>query len=261
MSKNNVDQAILATIGEVQELLNKSFNKLQKDENSNLPEADENQPQEGMPPEAPAAPEQAEAQSEGQEEAPAPEQEAPAQEQAEAPAEGAEGQDLDVEEIAKELESMHDEDLQSLVQLLQQELASRQAPAAAPEAPMAPQAPANDSLKSDLEKVSKEVMEMKKSIEALKSENSSLKKSLKAPASKPALFNKNTKVEVLEKTAKPVEFLSKSEVITHLENLRKSGNRSVDTDMIWSANRASTPEDIKAVYDSAKLKGITLPTK
>ena len=105
------------------------------------------------------------------------------------------------------------------------------------------------------------MMEMKKSIEALKNENSSLKKSLKAPASKPALFNKNTKVEVLEKSAKPVEFLSKSEVVTHLENLRKSGNRSVDTDMIWSANRASTPEDIKSVYESAKLKGITLPTK
>jgi len=240
-------EAVTKTANEVKELLAKSLPPppapMAKDDDQAVP-GQEFPPAapEGQGEPAPAAPEgQPEMAPEGQVEA--------------------EG----VDEMAQEIASMSDEELDMLLQALASEMEKRQAaqqPAPAPEqpAPAAPQAQAPAS-SAELDAMKSENIAMRKSIQAMTVSIEGLKKSLSKPAvaNRPASMNKPT--QVLNKSVKEPELLSKSEVINHLETLRKSGNRSIDTDLMWTANYAKSDEEIKEVYHAAKLKGITIPTK
>jgi hypothetical protein len=245
MMKNAIEEAMLKTVAEIQELLQKSY-PMQKAEGE-----EEQAPV--MPPVAPseeAAPEQS--------------PEAPSEEVAPESEEGS-GEDMDIESVAQELSAMKSEDIQALVELLSKELQSRQAPEAASAPEAAPAVAPDAGLKDEMAKMAREVSEMKKSIETLKTENGSLKKSLRAPVSRPAQLNGRPagekQVEVMEKSTRAPELMGRAEVMACLENLQKSGNKSVDRDLIWSANKASSTEDIQAVYNMAKIKGINLPNK
>jgi hypothetical protein len=174
--------------------------------------------------------------------------------------EGQEGQDP-MEAFKAEVSSMSDEELETMLTVLADEMEQRQASQQAPEGgegqapteqpPAAPQAnPEMDALKS-------ENAMMRKSFQKLESRYNALEKSLKAPASKPAATNKPA--NVMQKTTKEPELLNKSEIISHLETLRKSGTKAINTDLMWYANKL---EDSKEIYNIAKLQfGVELPTK
>jgi hypothetical protein len=186
-------------------------------------------------------------------------QEAPAAAPEQAPEGQVEAEGVD--EMAQEIAAMSDEELDMLLQALAGEMEKRQAAQApAPEAQPAPQAEA-PATSPELDAMKSENMAMRKSIQAMNASIESLKKSLAkpAPATRPASMNKPT--QVLNKSVKEPELLSKSEVIEHLETLRKSGNRKIDTDLMWTANYAQSDEEMKGVYHAAKLKGIEIPTK
>lgn len=231
-------EAVTKTANEVKDLLAKSLPP------PPAPMAKEEEaPSQEFPPAAP----------EGQE--PAPEAAPEMSPEAAPEAEG-------VDEMAQEIAAMSDEELDMLLQALAGEMEKRQAaqapaPEAAPAAPQA-QAPATSP---ELDAMKSENMAMRKSIQAMNASIESLKKSLAkpAPANRPASMNKPT--QVLNKSVKAPEMLNKSEVIEHLETLRKSGNRKIDTDLMWTANYARSEEDIAGVYHAAKLKGIEIPTK
>ena len=175
----------------------------------------------------------------------------------------------EIQEISSELASWSEEDIKDFIGLLTQELTRRQpppapeavpppppaAPAAAPEmAPPPADAPAQSP---ELSSMKKDMDEMKKSMESLKKENEALKKSMKSPINKPAASNAN--INVATKTS-PTEAAtpSKENVLLVLETLHKSGNKLVDRDLIWSANHAKTPEEVKLIVDLARLKGIKI---
>lgn len=174
------------------------------------------------------------------------------------PPEGGEGGE---DAFGAELASMNDEELTMLLQALAEEMEKRKG-AQSPEGGIPPEgagapppapSPEMDAMKS-------ENVSMKKSIQGMQNEIAELKKSLSkpAPTTRPASMNKP---QVQNKTEAKVEHLTKSEVLSHLESLKKSGNRSVDTDLIWKANSARSVEDIAAVYHDAKIKGIEIPNK
>ena len=166
-----------------------------------------------------------------------------------------EGGGEQVDEFAQEIASMSDEELDMLLQALASEMEKRQGSqspegAPAPEAPVPAPSPEMEAMKS-------ENLNMRKSLQTMEKEIAALKKSVSA---KPVSMNKPP-LAVAQKTTKEMEPLSKSEVITHLESLKKSGNRKVDTDLIWAANACKTVEEMKDVYHAAKLKGIDIPSK
>ena len=166
---------------------------------------------------------------------------------------------MDVESIAKELEGMPDEELQTLIEILSHEMQSRsgaapEAGAPAAEQPLTtPSESATPAMDEEKEGMKKEIDGMQKSMAALKSENEALKKSMKLPATK-AAPGKN--IEVLEKSVKQPESLTKQEVIDHLYRLQKSGDRRIDTDLMWFVTKVKTPEDLTNAIELAKLKGI-----
>lgn len=184
---------------------------------------------------------------------------APAPE-AEQPVEGMEGQDdgMDVDAVAKELEGMNDEDIQSLIAILTHEMEARSGKSADADAPKAAPAPVASPIQAAPEAddgMKKQMDEMQKSLATLKSENETLKKAMKLPAPKAAV---SQKIEVMEKSVKQPEALSKSEIVDSLYRLQKSGDRRVDTDLIWFANKAKSAEELASVVEIAKLKGIKL---
>lgn len=258
---------IEAVIAQIQETLKKSEPLMKKDDEAPPPPASEDPApppasEDPAPPpasEEPVAPPASEP-TEGEPEGDTP--------QDGKPNEGAEPQE-ETQEIANELSSWSEEDIQGLLELLTKELASRQpaqsevpppaAPAAPPAAPPAPPAESPDmtGMKDDMQKMHSEVDEMKKSMAAIMKENESLKKSLKSPANKPAASNAN--VNVASKTPQAESPTpSKENLLLALETLHKSGNKAVDRDLIWSANHAKTPEDLKLVVELARLKGIKI---
>lgn len=248
-------EAVTKTANEVKDLLAKSLPPpppaMGKASPAPMMKADDQDADDQVPPMAPEGEAPAPQGGEGMEQQP--------------PMPGQEGQG-GVDEFAQEISSMSDEELDMLLQALAQEMETRQgaqqqqgspdmpppAPQAAPQAAAPASSPEMDAMKA-------ENISMRKSMQAMNASIESLKKSLAAPATRPASMNKTT--QVVSKSTKEPELLNKSEVITHLETLRKSGNRSVDVDLMWTANYAKSDEEIKGVYHAAKLKGINIPTK
>lgn len=121
---------------------------------------------------------------------------------------------------------------------------------------------------ADNAEMQKMYSEMKKSLDALAKENASLKKSVaklesarkSTPVTKPVASNKKT-VEVMEKSQKEPEVLSKSEVVDFLMNERKGGNTKVNSDLVWAATRLDNQNDIKEFYKKASIAGINIPSK
>jgi hypothetical protein len=237
----NTLDAVTKTANEVRELLKKSLpppppamNKAD-DETQQIPGSEGGIPPEGVAPEGVVAPE---GQPEG----------------AENPA--MEGQE---DMFGKEVASMSDDELTALLSALADEMEKRKAIAAevaAPEAAAVPPPPAQPS--PDMTAMKSENIEMKKSLQFMQKEIAALKKSMATPATRPASMNKPL---VQNKVEPKVECLNKSEVLTHLENLKKSGNKSVDLDLIWQANSVKSPEDMISLYHDAKIKGIEIPNK
>ena len=253
MTLNEAYASISQQVKEIEDLLQKNMpipgDPLNKDDKSPDPASMPVSPDaaapgsEGMPPE-------------GAEAATSPDAAAP---------EGSEGapeagsDSMDVESIAKELEGMPNEDIQTLIEILTNALQTRSGGAPEGSAPAAeqslttPSESAAPAIDEEKEGMKQQMAGLQKSITALKSENESLKKSMKFPAPK-KVPTKN--VEVLEKSEKQPEALSKQEVIDHLYRLQKSGNSNIDTDLMWYVTRSKTPEELKTATEMCKIKGI-----
>jgi len=198
-------------------------------------------------------------------------------------AEGAEGGEGDEsQEMMAHLQSMGEDELHMMLEMVQHELAEREAQAqSAPEAGAAPApAPAAGgapdqlqmSMKKEFAGLAKSMNEIAKSVAvlaqnqaAVQAEVTTLKKSTQKPAvQKPAAQNARN-VQVLEKSEEvKVEKLSKSGIENYLMNeLRKTSqnrNPAVTRDLIADLTYVKTPDDIKQFAGKLRDMGIQLPS-
>jgi hypothetical protein len=294
MKKNNEEFSVAElqkVMGEITELLEKSEGMYKDDEEDGMPEEGAPAgPEGGMPPEGQPAP-GPEASPEGMpEEGSSPEDGMPPEGDA-----GHEGQESDSEESMEELiHSMSEEQLQMMLQAIQAALASKgQEGAPSPEGQPAP-APGPEGLgKSDdkdeddlkkskedahkpavsKEKEAKDVTpkgqkpdnDLKKSIDSLVGVVGQLAKDvaeLKAPKAAPAakvvskLPKTSTQIQVLEKSVKVAERLSKSETIEFLHNQIRQGNRLITKRDISDVSYANSNEAMAKVQDGMVQRGI-----
>lgn len=251
MDTNELYASVQATMSEINELLAKSMPApMMKDDQAPAPE--------GIEDEAAASPDMSAPEAEGA----APEMGAP-----EAPeAEGAEGQGDEMAELSAHAQSLSDEELDQMIQLLMQEKDSRgaaapeaQAPDMAPPAAPAPDMEAQKSMNamhksmsvviSSLEKLTKEV-------EAIKTAK---------PAAKPAVQKAvvtNTQ-QVMQKSGsvatKPVERLNKSETESFLMGRMRAGDRNITTRDITNLNYVQSDAELKSYQDALTKQGVVFP--
>lgn len=285
-------EALRSTISELEQLTKSWDEKADKAEGDKMAKAEGDEPP--APPadgDGAPAPEADAGEPAGDDGAPAPEGDSTAPEAAPSPegdagAEGGEAGGDMMAEIAQEAANLSDEELDMLLHALMQEKDGRHAaaagpegapapegdPAAAPEAAPAPEqmAPPAEpeekslamSMKEEFKKLSKsfetQIASLQKTVDSIKAENAQLKKNAAKPTTKPAATNK---VEVLEKSVKQPERLSKSEVVNHLLGEVRKGNRNVTRDDVALANAARTDDDLNYVFESLKNKGIEIPAK
>lgn len=228
----------------------------------------------GLPPEAAPAPT---GEPDGDEGAPAPE--APVgDEGGEMPVDEAngEGQEGDMmEQVAAEASQLSDEELDMMLHVLMQEKDGRMsqedgAQAPAPEGDDGMEAPAPEpeekslamSMKEEFAKMAKsfkdEVSSLKKSVDGLTAENAKLKKAAAKPAARPAASNK---VEVLEKSVKAPERMTKSEATNYLLGQMRNKNKTVKADHVALVNAARSEDDLTYAYQVLKDEGVEIPAK
>ena len=257
--KQNIMQEIEAVVGEVQELLRKSGLDLHKDGEED--EAGQAEPAAAEGQESDAI---ADAAAPESEEAPAPEQEAP--EAAEGEAEDHEGLKEEADDsqgdLAAEAQSLSDEELEHLLEVLMSEKDSRgaqQAPeaAAAPAAP-AP-APAEKSMKEDYAKLGKSLESLAGAIEGLNKKVDALSQKPQSKVVVKAPAANAQEVRVLHKSQPAAKRLTKSETIDFLHNQLKSGNKLVDRNIVLDVVASKSDEELHGVQDSLVKMGIQLP--
>ena len=240
MKKIDHNKAILSAIDDIQELLKKSMPSqmpLQKDDEQfpeQQPEMGEDQ---GIPQEQPEMPEQfPEQQPEMGEDQGMPEQ----------------GQD-EVSEIGQMASELSDEDLSGLIEMLSQELQSRQQPQE--QAPMESPAPEMDK--------SAEIGMLQKSVKAMQAEINSLKA---AKVNKPVANRaaSTQRVAVLEKSTKEApkpQRLTKSETEDFLMGRIRSKDPNVSRKQLIDLHYVRSDEALEAYQDSLVSKGIEVPKK
>lgn len=209
--------------------------------------------------------------------APAPEAEAPeaaAPEAPEAPEAGdnelSEAAGEDQAALAADAAALSDEQLEMMLTVLMDEHDKRSASKApAAEAPAAPAAPAPmeaDKSMADMHKalegMKQEVEGMKKSytaqIDKLTKELEDSKKRNVTIANKPSATGMDH-VEVLEKSRKAPQRLSKSETVEFLIGLQRQGDKRVEVRDITTLNLIKTESDLASYQDKLKKRGIQLP--
>lgn len=294
MKKNNEEFSVAElqkVMGEITELLEKSEGMYKDDEEDGMPEEGAPAgPEGGIPPEGQPAP-GPEASPEGM-----PPQEGAAPEDGMAPEgdAGHEGQESDSEESMEELiHSMSEEQLQMMLQAIQAALASKgqeggmpsegqPAPAPGPEGLGKSDDKDEDDLKKSKEdahkpavgkdKMAKDVTpkgqkpdnDLKKSIDSLVGVVGQLAKDVaelkapKAPAAKVVskMPKTTTQIQVLEKSVKVAERLSKSETIEFLHNQIRQGNRLITKRDISDVSYANSNEAMAKVQDGMVQRGI-----
>lgn len=226
-------------------------------------------------PAAQGAPDQEQAQES------APEQsEAPAQESA--PQEGMEpqeGEESVEESIEQKVAGLSDEEIQTLMASLEQELSMRQSQAQAPaaQAPGQEMAMSMEKAKKDMaqkaERMEKSVSTMiqgmdalAKQISSLTSEVSTLKKSAAAPKTDSLPVQKyagSKNLVVLEKSVagEEAEPLLGAELAHWLVDQRASKQIAVPTLLVSRANLCKSVEDAAGIYADIKALGLTPPTR
>jgi hypothetical protein len=250
MKTNELYANVQATMAEINELLAKSMPMPMQKDDMEAPEAGAPD-QEGAP-----APEGLEAQAE--------------QESAEAPeAEGAEGEDQDeMAELAAHAQSLSDEELDQMIQLLMQEKDTRGA-AQAPEAegqmapPAAPQdMEAQKAMKEDYAKMHKSMSVVIESLEKLTKEVESIKAkpAAKAPVQKAVVTNSQ---QVMQKSgsapAKSVQRLSKSETESFLLGRMRVRDPNVNTRTITDLGYVNSDAELASFQDSLAKQGVEFP--
>lgn len=159
------------------------------------------------------------------------------------------------EDLAAMAQSMSDEELQMMLEILQSELASRQT-----EAPAAPEASAPDALAMSMKE---DMSKMAKSIEALANVVGTLAKSqAAAPArpqtvSRPATTNRPVVVNKTPEAPKSSK-LSKSETSNFLLGELKKGNKAVTSEMV-AAVAYVKEDELPAFHESLRAEGINVP--
>ena len=241
---------VQSTMQEINELLAKSM-PMHKDDmdapEGGAPEA------EGAP-----APEGLEAQAE-QEAAPAPE--SPEQE-------GAEGQHDEMAELAAHAQSLSDEELDQMIQLLMQEKDTRgaaQAPAAEGQMPP-PAAPqdmeAQKAMKEDYAKMHKSMSVVIESLEKLTKEVEAIKAK---PAAKPAVQKAvvTNSQQVMQKSgsapAKSVQRLNKSETESFLLGRMRARDPNVTTRDVTNLGYVNSDAELASFQDSLTKAGVEFP--
>ena len=242
MKKIDHNKAILSAIDDIQELLKKSM-PLQKDDEQfpeQQPEMGEDQ---GMPQEQPEMSEQfPEQQPEmGEDQGMSEDQGMPEQ-----------GQD-EVSEIGQMASELSDEDLSGLIEMLSQELQSRQQPQE--QAPMESPAPEMDK--------SAEIGMLQKSVKAMQAEINSLKaaKVNKPVANRAASTQRVAVVEKSTKEAPKPQRLTKSETEDFLMGRIRSKDPNVSSKQLIDLQYVRSDEALEAFQDSLVSKGIELPKK
>lgn len=252
MDTNELYASVQATMSEINELLAKSMPApMMKDDQAPAPEGIEDEAAASPDMSAPAGPE-----------APAPEAGAP-----ESPeAEGAEGQHDEMAELSAHAQSLSDEELDQMIQLLMQEKDSRGAAApeaAAPDmAPPAAPAPDMEAQKS-MNAMHKSMSIVINSLEKLTKEVEAIKTA--KPAAKPVAQKAvvtNTQ-QVMQKSgsvaAKPVERLNKSETESFLMGRMRAGDRNITTRDITNLNYVQSDAELKSYQDALTKQGVVFP--
>lgn len=168
--------------------------------------------------------------------------------------------------IRQQAESLDDSELEMMANILQEELEKRQSAHA--EQGQAPEGAgdANQlamSMKSELATMAKsfkeEISKLAKSVNDLRSENANLKKKTQLPTTKPAATGTR---QVLEKSAKVVAPLTKSESIDYLMGKMRSKDRGgVNSGHVATVNAARTADDLQEAFRMLAEDGIVIPSK
>lgn len=248
MDTNELYANVQATMSEINELLAKSM-PMHKDG-----------PEDQAPP---AMPEGMEGQADQEAAAEAPAPEAPE-------AEGAEGQGDEMAELAAHAQSLSDEELDQMIQLLMQEKDQRgaaQAPAAEGQAPAAPApAPAEDeaqkAMKEDYAKMHKSMSVVIESLEKLTKEVESIKTkpAAKAPAQKAVVTNSQ---QVMQKSgtapAKVAQRLNKSETEAFLLGRIRAKDPVVNSRTVLDLNYVQSEAELGQFQDALAKQGVQFP--
>lgn len=258
---SNVYEALEKTMADINDIvaLAKSSG-LAKDtkEDDKMKKAD---PEEEQTPPAPA-PEEAPAEefAPAQEGEQAPAQEMPGDEQPE----GEEGQGEE-ETVEQHAESMSDEELDMMLQVLSAEKEKRASAQTAPEqAPPAQegQGQLEMSLKDDYAKMQKSMNDMSAQLAKVTEELVSFKTPTKTSKVTSKVTASNTKdIQVLEKSSAVAKRLSKSETIDFLHGQIRKRNPLVSSDVVADVNLARTDSELAAIQDSLAVKGLEFPKK
>ena len=233
--KNELLGAVQKTMGEIQDLLQKSGYDYMNKEAPPMEEPPmEAPPAEGEPPmEEPPA------------EAPPVEGEMPAEE-------GGMGE----EEMAAMVKELSDEELEEMLSYLMQEKDARTQTPAEGAPPEAPPMEAEKSMKDDFLKLSKSIEKLGSQLGTLTEDMKTLK--TKPPvrvASKPAAANKPQVLEKSDPEPTSKQRLSKSESIEFMLN-KKRENASITTDHITEMNLAKTQDEVSSLQDRLAKSGV-----
>jgi hypothetical protein len=256
-NKNKVLEAVQDTLGEIQDLLQKSGYDMSKAEGEQeAPEA----PEMG----AEQAPQEAAPEAEGEQAAPEMgAEQAPEAEGEQAPAEGS-------DELAAQAKDLSDEELDHMLEVLLSEKESRHggegeqaAPeAAAEQAPEAAPEAAEKSMKSEFASLAKSMTD---SIERLSKEVADLK-ATKAPApakvtSRPAVSNKQQVLEKSTPAKQQKQRLSKSDTLTFLENRMRQRDPAVNSLVIAEICNVRDDSELANIQDRLEVQGVQFPSK
>lgn len=193
-----------------------------------------------------------------------------------------EGEMGGAEEMAMHMSEMTDEGLHTILEIIEAELSKRSGAAEGGEMGADPAMDKGDyamgksdededdmekNTKEDYMKMAKSVTEMGAAMKVMADEIKSLRKSQPAKksqgnvTSKPAATAK-PQVQVLNKSDEPTkqpERLGKSDTVDFLNEQIRNGNRQVKSDHVWAAHSATSEQDLWAIQDDLRKKGLEFP--
>jgi len=172
----------------------------------------------------------------------------------------------DSAEMEQHLAELSDEELQMMYEAIHNELEKRQsAPQDDQAAPAAPAAPGQleMSMKQEFAKLNKsfqsQTTELRKSIDGLKKENQDLKKKMNMPTNRPV--STNAKASEKGSSSQQAQPLNKSETLDYLLGQMRSGNKSVNSDMVAFTNASRDEYELSEAHARISAAGITMPSR
>ena len=259
----NVYEALEKTMADINDIvaLAKSAGLAKAEDEDKMEKAEPGE--EEMPAPAPAPEASGEMPPAAAEGEPAPESEMMGEEGA---PEGEAGQEESAEQHA---ESMSDEELDMMLQILSQEKEKRAAAQAAPAEGAAP-APGEGSpegqmqmsMKDDYAKMHKSMTEMSAQLAEVSKELAAVKNAPKSngKVTTKAAASNHKDVQVLEKSSPVAKRLSKSETIEFLQGQIRKRHPAVSAMLVAEVNLAN-PEELTAIQDRLAIQGVDFPKK